>query len=202
MFTLGICGGSGSGKSTLVERLLADELGQNMAHLPHDAYYRNLADMPDEVRLAHNWDHPAALETDLFLQHLAELKAGQTIERPVYNFDQHRRSLRTIPVPARRVLIVDGILILALPEVRDQLDLKVYVDTPADLRLLRRVLRDVQERGRSVDDIAQQYIQTVRVMHEKLVEPSKRWADVVVPWEEHNQRAVQLLRHQLTVQCQ
>jgi uridine kinase len=198
MFTIGIAGGSGSGKSTLVQRLLQLDVAGHMTHLPHDAYYRNRADMPASVREpVPNWDHPDALDNDLFVRHIDSLRTGQPIDRPEYDFTRHARKPTTTVIDPRAVLLVEGILVFALPEVRARLDLKVYVDTPADLRLLRRVLRDVNERGRSVDDIADQYRTTVRDMHARFVEPSRAVADLVVPWESHNDAAVAVLANHI-----
>jgi uridine kinase len=193
MFTIGIAGGSGSGKSTLVEQLLRRDLGPHVAHLPHDAYYRNWADMPPSVRSANNWDHPDALDTTLYVAHVDALKAGRAVDRPVYDFAHHARADTVIRVDPRPVLLLEGILLFHLPEVRDRTDLKVYVETPADLRILRRLVRDVRERGRSVESVVEQYHATVRPMHFVFVEPTKAFADVVVPWESHNEPAVSLL---------
>lgn len=192
-FSIGIAGGSGSGKSTLVGELLRLEIAAAVAHLPHDAYYRNRADMPASVRDAGNWDHPDALDTELFVRHIDLLKDGQAVVRPTYDFAAHARSRLTVAIAPRPVLLLEGILLFHVPAVRERLDLKVYVETPADLRVLRRVLRDVRERGRTVETVVGQYQATVRPMHELFVEPSKRFADVVVPWEEYNAAAVALI---------
>ncbi|MGL4424410.1 MAG: uridine kinase [Gemmataceae bacterium] len=193
MFILGIAGGSGSGKSTIVDQLLELPDAPPVAHLPHDAYYHTRSLMPTTVRDTENWDHPDALDNDLFVEHLQQLKAGHPVERPVYDFSKHARASATIRVAAGPVLVVEGILVFALPAIRELMDLKVYIDTPADLRILRRLQRDVNERGRTVDSVVQQYHGTVRPMHDRFVEPSKRFADVVVPWELRNVAAVQML---------
>jgi len=196
VFVLGIAGGSGSGKSTFVAVLKA-KLGGRVAHLPHDAYYRNRGDMPPAVREAPNWDHPEALETELYLQHLDELKAGRAIDVPEYDFDHHARkpeSRRLEPAPA---ILVEGILVLAVPAIRERLDLKLFIDTPADLRLLRRFQRDAAERGRSSESILEQYLATVRPMHAEYVEPSRAFADLIVPWETRNFVAVELAAEEL-----
>lgn len=191
MFVIGIAGGSGSGKTTLVERLLAES--GSVSHLPHDAYYRNREDMPDPLRDHPNWDHPDTLDSDLFIQHMDALKHGHGILRPTYDFTLHRRAELTVPVRPGPVLLVEGILLFAIKSIRKRIDLKVYIDTPADLRILRRMQRDVSERGRKVDDVVEQYHASVRPMHDQYVEPSKRFADVVIPWELHNPPAVSLL---------
>lgn len=198
MLTIGIAGGSGSGKSTLVDRLRTLDIGGSLTVLPHDAYYRDRDDMPEDVRAADNWDHPDALDTELFLQHLDHLKAGLPVECPTYDFTVHRRAAAVTTLTPNPVLIVEGILVLALPDVRRHLDLKVFVDTPADLRLLRRMVRDVLPedqggRGRNLAEVGHQYLTTVRVMHARYVEPSREFADLIVPWDGHNDAAVAVL---------
>ncbi len=190
--TIGIGGGSGSGKSTLVEKLL-EAVGDMLVHLPHDAYYRNRAEMPEHVRTTDNWDHPDALDTELFLEHLRELQAGRAIQKPDYDFNTHSRKPITTLLEPRTVVLVEGILVLAIPDIRDCLDLNVYVEAPADIRLLRRFLRDSAERGRDLPSIAGQYLTTVRDMHARFVEPSKSHAHLIVPWEWNNEHAVDVL---------
>jgi uridine kinase len=190
--TIGIGGGSGSGKSTLVEMLLA-AVGEVVVHLPHDAYYRNCAEMPEHIRSTENWDHPDALDTELFLEHLRELQGGREIRKPEYDFGTHSRKPVAISLEPRPVILVEGILVLAIPEIRACLDLNVFVEAPADIRLLRRFLRDSAERGRDLPSIAAQYLHTVREMHARFVEPSKSHAHLVVPWERHNDHAVEVL---------
>jgi uridine kinase len=190
---IGIAGGSGSGKTTLLERLTAGPFATAITVLPHDAYYLNRADMPPAVRDTLNFDHPESLDNDLFVRHLDALCAGHAVEQPVYDFRTHTRTDRTVRVEPRPVLLLDGILLLAVPEVVARLDLRVFVDTPADLRILRRLARDVSERGRTVEGVTQQYIRTVRPMHERYVEPSRATAHLVIPWEEHNGPAVEVL---------
>jgi uridine kinase len=192
-FVIGVTGGSGSGKSTLIRLLREGPLGGQIAVIGHDAYYLNRADMPTPVREANNWDHPDALDNALFLRHINALASGEPIEQPVYDFSAHARSAQVLHVEARPVLVLDGILLLAVAEVRRRLDLAVFVDTPADLRLVRRVMRDVAERGRSVESVMEQYLATVRPMHELFVEPGRQHADLIVPWGIHNQRAVEVL---------
>ncbi len=193
MFTLGIVGGSGSGKSTLVEQMLRLDIGEHIALLPHDAYYHDFGHLSKAERDAINWDHPDSLDSHLFVQHIDQLKSGQTVACPRYNFKRHRRFLRPVGVAPKPVLLLEGILLFHVPEVRERIDLKVFVETPADLRILRRVLRDVTERGRSVESVVGQYLATVRPMHARFAEPSKAYADVIVPWERHNPQAVALL---------
>lgn len=192
-FVIGIAGGSGSGKSTLVDRLLSGPWGQYVTALPHDAYYRNRADMPADVRDALNWDHPEALDNDLYVQHVDQLRAKAAVEQPVYDFATHSRTDRTVRREPRPVLLLEGILLLVVPAVRERIDLRVFVDTPADLRFLRRLMRDVRDRGRTVDSVAEQYMLTVRRMHEMYVEPTRALAHLIVPWEMDNQPAVAAL---------
>jgi uridine kinase len=197
LFTIGIAGGTGSGKSTFVEKLFTPDLANRMVCLPHDAYYLNRTDMPIGVRDSNNWDHPDALDTKYFLEHVAALQRGEAIERPEYDFALHSRKSQTHRVEPRPILLLEGILLLAIPEVRQRIDLKIFIDTPPDLRILRRVLRDVNERGRSVESIIEQYLSTVRPMHSEYVEPSRRFADLIVPWEWHNAPAVELIKQRV-----
>jgi uridine kinase len=202
MFVVGITGGSGSGKTTVVERVLRALPAELVAFLPHDAYYRGRAALPEALRLADNWDHPDALDNALFVAHLDALRRGQAIQRPDYDFTHHSRRPTTVPVEPRPVLLVEGALLLAVPEVRQRIDLRVFVDTPDDLRLLRRVQRDVRERGRTVDSVAVQYTATVRPMYRAFIEPSRAHAHVILPWEEHNEPGVEVLVARLRAAAQ
>ena len=178
---IGMAGGSGSGKTTIAEAIV-EEVGAQLVELvQHDAYYRDLSHLSFEERIKVNFDHPDSLETELLIAHLQALRAGQAIERPVYDFAKHTRSSETVRVDPEAVVIVEGILVLAEPELRDLMDLRVYVDTDADLRLMRRLRRDIVERGRTVDSVLDQYLSTVRPMHLQFVETSKRYADIIVP---------------------
>jgi uridine kinase len=194
---IGIAGGSGSGKSTLLEKLRSGPWGFALATLPHDAYYRNGADMPAAIRSTQNWDHPDALDTDLYIQHINMLCNHQPVDMPVYDFHHHQRLPQTILVEPRPVLLLDGILLLAIPALRERVHLRVFVDTPADLRILRRLARDVLQRGRTVEGVTEQYIRSVRPMHEQFVEPSRYHAHLVIPWELHNNPAVEVLEAQI-----
>jgi uridine kinase len=178
---LGVAGGTGSGKTTVARAVLEAVGAERIAFLALDNYYRDF-DWPGEEAIErHNFDHPSALDTELFVRHLTALKRGEPIDLPVYDFVRHRRTGRTVQIAPRPVVLVEGILLFADPAVRDLLDLKVFVDTDADVRLVRRIRRDMSERGRSVDDVLRQYLKTVRPMHQEFVEPSKRWADLIVP---------------------
>lgn len=194
---LGIAGGSGSGKSTLVRRLLQSPLAPQICCLCHDSYYRNLDLLPRLPDGAGNWDHPDSLDNLLFVEHLDLLCRGIPIQQPVYDFTTHTRLSSVVPLHPQPILLIEGILLLAVPEIRRRIQLKVFVDTPADLRLLRRTLRDIHERGRSVESVAEQYARSVRPMHEQFVEPSRQFADVWIPWSSDNPAAVELLTARL-----
>lgn len=191
---IGIAGGSGSGKSTIADAVLEEVGGGAAVMIQHDSYYQHRPDLTFEQRTATNYDHPDSLETDLMAEHLRGLLAGKPVERPAYDFTQHLRSDSTVTVAAAPVIIVEGILVLAEPSLRDLMDLKIYVDTDSDLRLARRLGRDVAERGRSVESVLAQYLATVRPMHLQFVEPSKRYADFIIP-EGYNEGAVGTVIH-------
>lgn len=186
---IGIAGGSGSGKTTIAESIVGSIGDDRVALIQHDAYYRDLTHLPLEERAKVNYDHPDSLETDLLVSHLKDLLAGNAIERPVYDFTVHNRSPDTVLVEPKPVVVVEGIVVLYEPTLRDLMDLKVYVDTDADLRIVRRLGRDINERGRTFESVRAQYLETVRPMHLQFVEPSKRYADIVIP-EGYNLGAV------------
>ena len=178
---VGIAGGTGSGKTTLSE-LILDNIGRDqMAYLPHDAYYRDRKDLALEERAKLNYDHPNSLETELMVAHIQQLRAGEPIEMPVYDFTTHSRKSETVHVAPKRLLLVEGILIFADKALRKLFDMKIYVDTDPDLRFIRRMTRDIEERGRTVQSVIGQYLSTVRPMHLDFVESSKRYADIIVP---------------------
>lgn len=190
---IGVAGGSGSGKST-VARKMAESLGDaSIACVDMDAYYRNMTHLSPEERRRVNWDHPDAFDLDLFVAHLACLANGQPVDKPVYDFVTHSRAPRTVHVAPADVVVVDGILLFVDARVRDLCDVKVYVDADADIRLMRRITRDLHTRGRALDDILEQYLSTVRPMHLEFVEPTKRYADVIIPRGGHNQVAIEML---------
>ena len=180
ILVIGIAGGTGSGKTTLMENLVK-RFGDNVTVLSHDNYYRRRDDMTLEERSKVNYDEPAALETDLMVRHLDKLRQGEAIECPVYDFSQHNRSNKTTTIEPKRVIIVEGILIFEDDALRDLMDIRIFVDTDADVRLGRRILRDVEERGRTLQSVLDQYQTTVKPMHEMYVEPSKKYAHLVVP---------------------
>jgi uridine kinase len=192
-FVIGVAGGSGSGKTTVVRRIV-DSLGpEQVTLLDHDRYYRDRNDLRLEERAALNYDHPDSLETDLLVQHVRTLKAGQAVEAPRYDFTRHARLTEKDTVQPRRALIVEGILIFTDPALRELMDIKVFVDTDSDTRFIRRLQRDVAERGRTMESVIDQYQSTVKPMHLEFVEPSKRYADVIIPLGGHNTVAVDLL---------
>ena len=190
---IGIAGGSGSGKTTVARRV-ADALEHaSVAFIDMDAYYRNFTDLSAEERKHVNWDHPDAFDLDLFASQMAALAAGQTIEKPVYDFIAHLRSEVTERIEPADVIVIDGILLFVDPRLRELCDVKVYVDADADIRLIRRIERDLVARGRPLEEILNQYLTTVRPMHLEFVEPSKRWADVIVPQGGHNVVATEMI---------
>ncbi len=190
---IGISGGTGSGKTTVANAILKRVGVDRISFLPHDAYYRDLSHLPLEERKKINFDHPDSLETDLMVQHLRQLKNWQPVELPVYDFTAYVRTNRTITVQPRRVILVEGILIFYEPELRKLFDVKIYVDTDADIRFIRRLQRDLIERGRTTESVVNQYLNTVRPMHLEFVEPSKRYADVIIPEGGMNQVALDMV---------
>jgi uridine kinase len=193
ILVIGVAGGTASGKTTVVQAIL-DRVGrQRIAHIPHDSYYKDLSHLPLEERRQFNFDHPDALDTALSIQHLQELRQGHSVEVPHYDFATYCRLPDTRTVHPRPVVIVEGILILTEPALRDLIDLKIYVDTDADLRLIRRIRRDITERGRAMESVIEQYLATVRPMHLEFVEPSKRYADVIIPLGGENVAALELV---------
>ena len=192
ILVIGIAGGTGSGKTTLMDNLVK-RFGDNVTVLSHDNYYRRRDDMTLEERSKVNYDEPAALETDLMVRHLDQLRQGHAIECPVYDFSQHNRSDKTTTIEPKRVIIVEGILIFEDDALRDLMDIRIFVDTDADVRLGRRILRDVEERGRTLQSVLDQYQTTVKPMHEMYVEPSKKYAHLVVPEGGRNYVALDMI---------
>ena len=190
---IGIAGGSGSGKSTVARKVAEALSGSSVAFLDMDAYYRNFAHLPMEERKRVNWDHPDAFDTELMAAQVTELSAGRSVDKPVYDFVTHTRSVRTERVNPGDVLVLDGILLFADERTRALCDVKVFVDADADIRLIRRLRRDVNKRGRLLDDVIAQYLDTVHPMHLQFVEPSKRYADVIVPRGGHNTVAIEMI---------
>jgi uridine kinase len=191
--TLGVAGGSGSGKTTVARSILDAVGGDRIAYIAHDSYYRDVEWESEEQHALYNFDHPDAVETDLLVEHLEALKSGQAVEVPVYDFVTHRRTAETRRVEPSPVVLVEGILLFVSPRLREQLDFKVFVDTESDLRLIRRIKRDLSERGRSLESVLDQYLRTVRPMQLEFAEPSMRWADVIVPEGGENRVAVDMV---------
>lgn len=189
---IGVVGGSGSGKTT-VARAIFDSLPMNAAFIDMDAYYLDLSHLTYQQRCEVNFDHPDAFDTGLLIDHLIELRAGRPVQKPTYDFSRHTRAAATVEIQPREVVVVDGILLFAEPGLRDLFDIKVYVDVEDDVRFIRRLQRDVTERGRTVDDVIRQYLTTVRPMHLEFVEPSRRHADVIIPQGGHNRVGVEML---------
>lgn len=190
MLIVGIAGGTGSGKTTFA-RALQKAMGQQCVIVPQDSYYVANAELGFAERLKINYDHPDALEDDLLIEHLRQLRKGQSIQVPVYDFEIYARTEQTTTVEPQAIVIVEGILVLNNPLLREELDLKVFVDTDPDVRILRRLIRDVRKRGRTLESVYSQYLETVKPMHEAFVEPSKRYADLIVPEGGHNQVALE-----------
>ncbi len=190
---IGVAGGTGSGKTTVANRILERVGTEHIAYIPHDAYYKDLSHLPHEKRREINFDHPDSLETDLLIQHLLQLRMGQPVEIPIYDFTDHTRTLETQHVAPAPIVLVEGILIFAEPELRPIFDVRLFVDTDADIRLIRRLRRDVQDRGRTFASVIDQYLRTVRPMHLEFVEPSKRYADVIIPEGGFNEVAIEMV---------
>ncbi len=190
---IGIAGGTGSGKTTVANVILKRVGKDRIAYLPHDAYYRELKDLPPNQRAAVNFDHPDSLESELMLAHIIQLKRWESVNLPVYDFSTHSRTEKIIRIDPQPVIIVEGILIFAESNLRQIFDVKLFVDTDPDLRFIRRLQRDIAERGRTMDKVIQQYLTTVRPMHLEFVEPSKRYADVIIPEGGLNEVAMELV---------
>jgi uridine kinase len=190
---IGIAGGSGSGKTTVAQEILNRVGPDRIAYLQHDSYYKDLSGLPPTQRAEVNFDHPHSLETELLIKHVEALQDFQPVEVPIYDFSAHSRTAKTFTVAPHGVIIVEGILIFAEPELRKLFDVKIFVDTDSDLRLIRRLQRDISERGRTTESVIKQYMSTVRPMHLEFVEPSKRYADVIIPEGGFNTAALDMV---------
>lgn len=196
-YVIGVAGGSGSGK-TSISRQIREMVGaEHITYLQHDSYYRDHSHLTTEERACVNYDHPDSLETSLLLQHLRDLRQGQTIAVPIYDFAVHARCPETRLLQSAPIILVEGILILVEKELRELMDLRIYVDTDADLRLIRRIQRDVSERGRTIENVIAQYMATVRPMHQEFVEPSRRYANVIIPEGGENRVAIKMIVSQV-----
>jgi len=190
---IGICGGTGSGKTTITERIISALSPESVLVLQQDHYYKDFPDLPRERRARQNFDHPDSFDTPLLVRHLSQLRNGVAIDRPVYDFTEHARASGTVRLHSSPAVILEGILIFENKSLRDLMDVKIFVDTDADLRFIRRLKRDVRERGRTVDSVVEQYLSTVRPMHMEFIEPSKRYADVIIPEGGHNEVGIDLV---------
>lgn len=196
VIVIGIAGGTGSGKSTMIKKI-KEEFSDEITILSHDFYYKQHNDIPFEERKKLNYDHPNAFDTDLMINHIKALKEWRSIERPVYDFTIHNRVDETVTVKPAKVIIVEGILIFENKELLDMFDIKAFIDTDADVRIIRRILRDVRERGRTLDSVVNQYLTTVKLMHEQFVEPSKKNADIIIPEGGYNVVALEMLNERI-----
>lgn len=195
---IGIAGGTASGKTTIVNKL-KDFFGNDVELISHDCYYKAHDDMPYEERAKLNYDHPSSFDTDLMIKDIMDLKSGKTIYRPVYDFSIHNRVPETVEVQPKKVILIEGILIFENKELRDLMDIKIFVDTDADERLMRRIIRDMEFRGRTIESILTQYKETVKPMHEEFVEPSKKYADIIIPRGGENVAAMSILKGHLNI---
>lgn len=192
-FVIGVAGGTGSGKTTVSRRIWEAVGRERIAYIQHDNYYKDQSHLTPEDRALTNYDHPDSLETSLLVAHLRELRAGRPVDIPVYDFSVHNRSKKTLRVNPAKVVLVEGILIFVEPALRELMDMRIFVDTDADIRFIRRLRRDMIERGRTLDSVVKQYLATVRPMHLEFVEPSKRYADVIVPQGGDNRVAMEMI---------
>ena len=192
IIVIGIAGGTGSGKTTITRKIM-QHFGGDVSVIYHDNYYKAHHNMSYEERSKLNYDHPDAFDTELMVEDLKKLRRGESIQSPMYDYKIPDRSEKTVTVKPAKVIVVEGILIFQSPELCDLMDIKIYVDTDADVRILRRIIRDVRDRGRSLDNIVNQYLTTVKPMHEQFVEPSKRKADIIIPEGGHNQVALEMV---------
>lgn len=193
MLIIGIAGGTGSGKTTMVQQITSQLPDSDVAAISQDSYYKDTSDLPLEGRVAINFDHPSAIDFTLLEQHLIALKAGETIEQPVYSFVNHNRTDKTVKTTPKRVIIVEGILIFTHPKVRELFDIKIYVQADSDERLIRRLKRDIAERGRDVDEVLTRYQTTLKPMHQEFIEPTKEFADIIIPTNKQNTVAVNVM---------
>ncbi len=192
-YVIGIAGGTGSGKTTFSRELVATLMTNKIVYLSHDSYYRDQSNVPFSERVKVNYDHPDSLETELMIKHIEKLRSYQPVDIPIYDFVEHTRAKETEHIEPQSVILIEGILIFAVKELRDLMDMKIFVDTDADIRFMRRLQRDIEERGRSVKSVCDQYLNVVRPMHEAFVEPSKRYADIIVPHGGRNRAALDMV---------
>lgn len=190
---IGIAGGTGSGKSTVAQEIYGSLPSESIAMIEQDSYYRDQSNLTFEERINTNYDHPDAFDTKLLVNHLTMLLNGEAIDKPMYDFEVHNRKKETLRVEPKDIIILEGIMILVEPEIRKMLDIKIFVDTDADVRIIRRIKRDIKERGRNIDSVIEQYINIVRPMHLEFVEPTKRYADIIIPEGGYNKVAIDII---------
>lgn len=194
MLIIGIAGGTGSGKTTVVNQIINELPPDEVGVISQDSYYKDTSHLSFEDRVKVNFDHPQAIDFELLVRHLKELKQGKTIQQPVYSFVEHNRTKNTMPTAPKHVMIVEGILILTHPEIRDMFDIKIYVHADSDERLIRRLKRDIAERGRDLEEVLNRYQTTLKPMHQQFIEPTKEYADIIIPTNRHNTVAVDIVR--------
>ncbi len=194
MLIIGIAGGTGSGKTTVVRQIMDELKNEEVDVISQDSYYLDTSHLPFEERVKINFDHPKSIDFELLVEHLKELKAGNTIEEPIYSFKEHNRTNETRTIHPRKVIIVEGILILTHPEVREMFDIKIYVHADSDERLIRRLKRDINERGRDLDEVLWRYQTTLKPMHQQFIEPTKEFADIIIPTNRFNTVAVDIVQ--------
>lgn len=190
---IGIAGGTGSGKSTVANEIYNALPKESIAKIEQDSYYKDQSALSYEERIKTNYDHPDAFDTELLISHLEDLISGGSIEKPIYDFEKHNRNPATVKVDSKDIIILEGFMILAEPRIREMLDIKIFVDTDADVRIMRRIQRDIKERGRTIDSVIQQYLNVVRPMHLQFVEPTKRYADLIIPEGGYNKVAIDIM---------
>ncbi|SFR31402.1 uridine kinase [Robiginitalea myxolifaciens] len=194
MLTIGIAGGTGCGKTTVVNQIIEQLPVEEVGVISQDSYYKDLSHLNYEQRSKINFDHPSAIDFDLLHEHLEKLKKGETIDQPVYSFKEHNRTGDAVPTPPRKVMIVEGILILTNPEIRELFDIKIFVHADSDERLIRRLKRDINERGRDLQEVLDRYQNTLKPMHEQFIEPTKEYADIIIPNNRYNTVAIDIVR--------
>lgn len=194
MLVIGIAGGTGSGKTTVVNQIINELPSHKVGIISQDSYYKDTSHLPFEERVKINFDHPKAIDFELLAEHLTALKNGKTIDQPIYSFIDHNRTDKTVTTSPKEVMIVEGILILTHPGIRDMFDIKIYVHADSDERLIRRLKRDISERGRDLDEVLHRYQTTLKPMHQQFIEPTKEYADIIIPTNRHNTVAVDIVR--------